>query len=227
MVGPNTPDGPATLARCSLSESDRLVHPGGIPPVRPAWIGPACDSPYELWCGPCQRWVAARTAAASTGIPPERSVCAAASSVLPVVTRSSTSTTVAGRRAGRNTGAEGRNRNFPVEDCSRSAAVCPAASGVRVAVSRTGSTDAGTPLDRSRAAASRHSRSTCCPPRALATAGWDGTGTSRTALGEPSGRACSRSASPTAPASASASWPARSRRPRSLYASSAARTGPW
>jgi len=160
------------------------------------------------------RRVPATAAAPATGRPTSRRAAAAAATVFPVVTRSSTITTAVVREGRTRCG---RAMNLPAAAARRSAAVSSALSGPSVVSPRTRATPAATPRRRRARAACRASRSTCWPPRRRATALADGIGTSH--IGPPSNSA-------TAAANATASGRARSRRPRSLYASRQSRTTP-
>jgi hypothetical protein len=110
--------------------------------------------------------------------------------------------------------------NFPADAALRCRAVSSAVSGRPGASRRRGTTWAGLPRPTSHRAAIAASRSTCWPPRARATRAADGIGTSH------SGRRSVPATSVTAPASAAPRPAARSRRPRSLYASRHVRAAP-
>ena len=160
----------------------------------------------------------ATVAAPATRTPTAIRARAASASVLPVVTRSSTRTTLRG--PDRVEDRTGSAANLPADARPRSAAVSAAVSGRPDAGRRTGATSTGIPGRRSSRAAPAASRSTCWPPLARATPAAEGTGTSQ------SGSLRPPSSSVTAAASAAARTPVRSRRPRSLYASRQARAAP-
>lgn len=158
-----------------------------------------------------------------------RTARAASASDAPVVIRSSTRTTCPARRRRPQPGA---TASAPARLASRCRASSPAWSATPRRCRSAGSTEAGTPCRRSAPAAARAIRRAGSWPRARTARGADGTGTSSTApwspwagpAGPPGGSIASRSPARTAPARASPSGRARARAPRSLWASSAART---
>ena len=173
----------------------------GEPPVQVDLIGTDRNALLLFVYQGFLRCVPAIAAAPATGRPATRRAAAAAATVFPVVTRSSTITTLVDRNRW------GRARNLPAATIPRSAAVSSAVSGRPEANARIGATRTATPRRRRMRAARRASRCTCWPPRRRATAAADGIGTSHPG---PSPN------SATAAASATASGRARSRRPRSL-----------
>lgn len=154
--------------------------------------------------------------AAVTSTPTRRSARVHAATVTPVVTTSSSSTT----RVPGGGQPPGKGRTRPARLATRCALLSPTASRAPRPSSRAGATAAGTPDSASRPAHWRARASTCGPPRARAAARLDGTGTNHH-LPCSSGRAVATPGS--ASASARPSGRARSRLPRSLYASTSLR----
>ncbi|CAM3023274.1 hypothetical protein SAXI111661_14700 [Saccharomonospora xinjiangensis] len=142
-----------------------------------------------------------------------------ASAVAPVVITSSSRTTgVSGRGA-----PAGSKRTRPSRFATRAARLSPTASLALAESRRAGATAAASPLSASEAAHHRASARTCEPPLARAADGRDGTGTNHQV---PSSAGLARGNLGTAAARARPSGRARSRRPRSLLASTSSRGMP-
>ena len=177
---------------------------------------PRPDHPRDRpWSSTCRRWVAATTAAACTGTPALRSARTASARLAPVVTTSSTTTTVPadGGVAPR------RSRWAPARLAARPAPDSPAWSASRRLATSSGATVVRR-CARIVVAACFAMRSNGSWPRCRVARRREGTGTRST------GPYVVATAADTEAASATPRGRARASRPCSLCARSMARTGP-